>query len=113
MANTHAETKLLIPGLRSFYDCAIPFSWLVIRFAVGWNLLIHGWPKISGPSEAALKAYVDLGFTPPELWFWASCAIELVGGIAIILGLFTRIFASAVAIEMLIITITYWGNGFG
>ena len=28
-------------------------------------------------------------------------------------GLFTRFFAAAAAIEMLFITITYWGNGFG
>jgi putative oxidoreductase len=33
-------------------------------------------------------------------------------GIAIILGLFTRFFAAAAAIELLIITITYWHTGF-
>jgi putative oxidoreductase len=114
MAQTQSEPKLLLPVLRPFYDTVIPLSWLVIRVAVGWNLLIHGYPKfLNGPSEAALKAYADLGFTPPLYWFWASGSIEFFGGIALILGLFTRFFAAAAAIEMLIITITYWGNGFG
>lgn len=113
MADMQVESKLLIPGLRPFYDFAVPFSWLVIRIAVGWNLVVHGWPKISGPSPAFLKAFADLGFSPPEFWYWASCAVELIGGIAIIIGLFTRIFAAAAAIEMLLITIAYWGNGFG
>jgi putative oxidoreductase len=114
MAQTQTEPKLLLPVLQPFYDTVIPLSWLVVRVAVGWNLLVHGYPKfLNGPSEAALKAYADLGFTPPLYWFWASGSIEFFGGIALILGLFTRFFAAAAAIEMLIITIVYWGNGFG
>jgi putative oxidoreductase len=114
MAQAQTEPKLLLPVLQPFYDTVIPLSWLVVRVAVGWNLLVHGYPKfLNGPSEAALKAYADLGFTPPLYWFWASGSIEFFGGIAIILGLFTRFFAAAAAIEMLIITIVYWGNGFG
>jgi putative oxidoreductase len=114
MAQAQTEPKLLLPVLQPFYDTVIPLSWLVVRVAVGWNLLVHGYPKfLNGPSEAALKAYADLGFTPPLYWFWASGSIEFFGGIALILGLFTRFFAAAAAIEMLIITIVYWGNGFG
>ncbi len=113
MADAQTEPKLLIPALRSFYDFSIPFSWLVIRVAVGWNLLVHGWGKIGGPSPAFLKAFADLGFNPPEFFYWASFAIEFIGGIAIILGLFTRVFAAAVAIEMLCIFVAYWANGFG
>jgi putative oxidoreductase len=85
----------------------------VIRVAVGWNLLVHGWGKIGGPSPAFLKAFADLGFNPPEFFYWASFAIEFIGGIAIILGLLTRFFAAAVAVEMLCIFVAYWGNGFG
>jgi putative oxidoreductase len=107
-----AEPRLLFPGLKPFYDRAIPLSWLVIRVAVGWNLVVHGWGKIGGPTPGFLKAFVDLGFDPPLPWFWAAFIIEFIGGIALILGLFTRFFAAAVAIEMLIITATYWSTGF-
>ena len=35
MFDAKAEPKLLVPGLRSFYDWAIPLYWPVIRIAVG------------------------------------------------------------------------------
>ena len=74
---------------------------------------MHGWGKIMiGPTEAFLKGYADLGFVPPAL-FWGSFVVETLGGISLILGLFTRFFAAAAAIEMLVIIVIYWGNGFG
>jgi putative oxidoreductase len=114
MADAQTEPKLLLPFLQPFYDAVFPLSWLIIRIAVGWNLLVHGWGKITlGPTAAAFKGYADMGLAPPELWFWASTMTETSAGIAIILGLFTRFFAAAAAIELLIITILYWANGFG
>jgi putative oxidoreductase len=113
MADTQAETKLLFPGLQSFYDQVVPLSWAVVRIAVGWNLLVHGWGKINiGPTAGFLKAYADLGFTPPAAWFWTALGLETAAGVALILGLFTRFFAAAAAIELLIITACYWHNGF-
>jgi putative oxidoreductase len=107
------EPKLVLPFLQSFYDQTIPLSWLIIRVAAGWNLLVHGWGKIMvGPTEGFLKGYADMGFTPPGFWFWASTCTETAAGIALILGLFTRFFAAAAAIELLVITILYWDNGF-
>ena len=70
MADTQAEPKLLLPRLRTFYDFAIPFSWAVIRFAVGWNLVVHAWGKINtGPAPNVLKGYADMGFDPPLPWY--------------------------------------------
>lgn len=112
MADTQADPKLLLPTLKPFYDAVIPLSWLIVRVAVGWNLLIHGWGKVSRGPSAFTKAFADLGFEPAILWVWGALAIELVGGIALILGLFTRFWAAAAAIEMAIITWIYWNNGF-
>ena len=90
------EPKLVLPFLQSFYDQAIPLSWLLIRVAAGWNLLVHGWGKImAGPTAAFLKGYSDMGFNPPEPWFWCSTTVETTAGVALILGLFTRFFAAA------------------
>ena len=113
MADIQAEPRPLLPALRSFYGFAIPFSWVVVRFAVGWNLVVHAWGKLQiGPTANMVKSYADIGFEPGLYWYWASTMNELIGGIAIILGLFTRFFAAAVAIEMLIITMVYWKTGF-
>jgi putative oxidoreductase len=113
MAEAKAEPKLLLPFLQPFYNILIPLSWPVIRVAVGWNFLVHAWGKITiGPTAGFLKAFADLGFTPPVPWFWAALAIEMLAGISLVLGLLTRFFAAAAAIEMLIITVLYWEAGF-
>ena len=68
MIDRYDEPKLLLPALKPFYDVVIPLSWFVVRAATGWNLLVHGWGKIVvGPTPGFLKAFVDLGFTPPAL----------------------------------------------
>jgi putative oxidoreductase len=113
MGQAQTEPRLLLPFLRPVYDAMIPLSWLIVRVAVGWNLLVHGWGKImAGPTEAYLKGFSDLGFIPPAPWFWSGLVVEAAGGAALILGLFTRFFAAAAAIELLIITIVYWKTGF-
>ena len=110
MADMQAEPKLLLPQLKPFYDFAIPLAWPVIRIACGWNLAVHGWGKVSrGPR-------LREGLCRPGLrvacWVWGGLAIEFVGGIALILGLFTRFWAAAAAIELAIITMIYWKTGF-
>ncbi len=112
MADTKAEPSLLFPQLKPFYDRAIPLAWVVIRVAVGWNLLVHGWGKVTRGPSAFVKAFSGMGFEPALLWAWLALIIEFGGGIGLILGLFTRFWAAAAAIEMLIITFAYWNNGF-
>jgi putative oxidoreductase len=111
MADTRAEPKLLLPQLRSFYDFAIPLAWPVIRIACGWNLLVHGWGKVSRGPSTYVKAFTDSGYDSIG-WVWSALGIEFVGGIALILGLFTRFFAAAAAIELALVTMIYWKTGF-
>jgi putative oxidoreductase len=114
MADTGAEPKLVLPQLQSFYDVVVPLAWPVVRIAAGWNLFVHGWGKgiVRGPG-AFTKGFADMGFdSMTMLWVWGSLGIELVGGAALILGLFTRFWAAAAAIEMAIIMGLYWNNGF-
>ena len=113
MFDAKAEPKLLVPGLRSFYDWVIPLSWPLIRIAVGWNLVVHAWGKILLGVVPAYPAYSKIGMEPAWLFAWSSTLVEFLGGIGIILGLFTRFCAAAVAIEMLVIFWLYWNNGFG
>jgi putative oxidoreductase len=112
MADTQAEPKLLLPQLQSFYDVVIPLAWPVVRIAVGWNLLVHGWGKVTRGPGAYVKGFAEQGMEPALPWVWAALGIEFVGGAALILGLFTRFWAAAAAIEMAIISYLYWKNGF-
>ena len=106
-----SEPRLLLPGLQRFYELAIPLAWPIIRIAVGWNLLVHGWGKVTRGPSAFAKGFVDMGFDS-MFWVWSALAIEFVGGIALIVGLFTRFWAAAAAIEMALIMYLYWNNGF-
>src|SRR5437879_6394856 len=101
--HARAEPRLLLPGLQRFYEIVIPLAWPVIRIAVGWNLLVHGWGKVTRGPSFYVKGFVEQGFDPALPWVWAALIIEFVGGAALIVGLFTRFFAAAAAIEMLII----------
>jgi putative oxidoreductase len=111
MADTGAEPKLVLPQLQSFYDFAKPLAWPIIRIAAGWNLAVHGWGKVMRGPDAFAKPFADMGFASVT-WVWSALAIEFVGGIALIVGLFTRFWAAAAAIEMAIIMWLYWNNGF-
>ena len=112
MSDTQSDRRLLLPGLTSFYDFVTPFSWLIVRCAAGLIMAVHGWGKVAnGPGVA--KALEQFGFTPGMTYVYILLVVEFIGGIAIALGLFTRFFAAAAAIEMAVITFgLYWGNGF-
>jgi len=116
-ASSPTSPRLLLPFLEPFYRAATPFSWLVIRAAAGVDFAIHGWEKvarlpvifaaISSGTTASLKPQFDPTHNIILAFF------EFVGGICIALGLFTRFFAAAAAIELAIITFTvFWPHGY-
>jgi putative oxidoreductase len=88
-------------------------AWPLVRVAVGWNLIVHGWGKVlRGPEQqAAILARDGANFGVKFAIFLTF--IEVVGGVCIAAGLFTRFFAAAIAIEMGYLTFyQYWGTGF-
>jgi putative oxidoreductase len=98
--------NLFIPQLSSFYDrFAEPMAWAVFRLAVGAMLVIEGWPKIIAPM-AQVGFVESLGFYPGWLWSPTLAAVQFFGGFFIVLGLFTRPFALANAV-MLVITLWF------
>jgi putative oxidoreductase len=117
MSETSNDPELLLPFLAPFYRWAIPFSWAVIRVVAGVDFAIHGWEKVvrlpaifaalMQGSTAALGPQFDPVHNIVLVFF------EFIGGIAIALGLFTRFFAAAAAIELAIITFTvFWPHGY-
>ena len=107
MEKSYGEPRLVVPGLASFYERVIPLSWLVVRLAVGFALMMHGWGKVTRMPGWIEHQEWD------NVWYYSIliCS-EFVGGICIMLGFWTRFFAPAAAIELLVITITYVPNGY-
>jgi putative oxidoreductase len=105
MTEVIREPKLVLPFLKRFYEFVIPLSWPVVRIACGMHLVIHGWGKV-------VRGGVISNWTLAFGLFLTF--IEFFGGICITIGMFTRFFAAAAAIEMGYLTfIQYWDNGYG
>lgn len=113
MTESNYEPRPLLPFLQPLYELVIPLSWPIVRIAVAWNMIVHGYGKIQRgmDKQAETLAHDGLDF---GVWFAQFLTVvELGGGIFIALGLFTRFWAAACAIELGYITfILYWHNGF-
>ena len=105
----NAQSRLLFPGLRPFYAWAEPISWALIRITVGLMIIPHGWPKfVMGISKTAEFALVRRGIQPAEPLAAALITLETLGGLCVALGLFTRFWAAAIFVEMMVIVWAYW-----
>ena len=108
--------RLLIPQLRPFYDRVAPLSWLLIRLTAGLMIIPHGWPKLMmGIDATAQMALVKRGIAPAEPLAVVLITLETLGGLCVALGLFTRFWAAAITIEMLVIVYHHlpkfgWGD---
>ena len=113
MTATPDGQKLFIPALAPFYARVMDLSWPIIRLTMGGMLLAHGIPKWqAGAAAFATGSLARRGIEPSLPLAYAVIGIETIGAICIGLGLFTRFFAAAAAVEMLIIFMLYWNNGF-
>ena len=87
------------------------WSMLVLRVALGVIFLAHGLQKISG-FEGTVKFFSSVGM--PVMFAYVVTFIEVMGGVCLILGLFTRVAAAAISLVMLgsIPTLLQMGKGF-
>jgi putative oxidoreductase len=99
------EPQLIFPGLAGFYAAVSDLWYPMIRFVAGAIMYVHVWPKLMmGPDAVATNMMAKMGFSPPSLFAYASIFLETVGATCVILGLATRFFAAALAIELACIT---------
>ena len=89
----------------------------VLRLVVGAVFVAHGLPKllpIWGASPARMAAMFEaVGLQPALVLVLAVGVVELLGGAALFLGVFTRLVAVPLAIDMgVAIWKVHWPNGF-
>ena len=101
---TNANSRL------SQFEGWAPF---VLRSGAGIVFLVYGIGKIFnvGPEAQGIDGFASfltlLGVPASQIFAWVIGLIELVGGIALIVGAFTRIFAVLLGVDM-IFAILLW-----
>lgn len=117
--------RLLFPRLAPFYAQGSPIAYLIFRIAFGIIILTHGIPKLLGiphgniqdPMAGLTHIIGNIFQLPfaPQLAFMVMI-IETLGAVCISLGLMTRFFCAAFAIQMIFASYFHapkfvWGIG--
>lgn len=71
----------------------------LLRVTTGLLFLTHGWPKVTAIVHT-VNMFAGMGFPAPVAYFVAY--LEVIGGIGLILGVYTRVFGMLFGIEMLV-----------
>jgi putative oxidoreductase len=77
-----------------------PLALLWLRLALGLVFFFHGYEKLLGAPTAAFQAFHRMGF--PSYVVYLSGTLELFGAVLLVMGLFTRVTAFLLGIEMAI-----------
>ena len=86
----------------------------ILRVVVGIVFFVHGLQKLFLMGFGGVAGMMEgLGVPAPGLFAIMLMLVELLGGLALILGFFTRIVAIPLAVDMLVATLTvHLPNGF-
>ncbi len=94
---------------------SLDLALLVLRCSVGAVMLAHGINHIvgGGKIEGTAGWFSSLGMKPGIVHAWLASITEVVGGVCLVLGLFTPLGGAAVIGTMTVALITnHRGNGF-
>ena len=108
------ETKLVFPALAGLYESCAPYSYAIMRFATGAILVPHGVTKILNTPIAKFAPNIAAKGLPfAEALAYLTYFAESVAAACLAIGLFTRIAAAIVGIEMIVIVILFqWQFGY-
>jgi putative oxidoreductase len=84
------------------------FTWLpplVARIVVGWVFLWSGWGKLNALPRM-IENFTSWGIPYPEILTPFASGVEFVGGILLLVGLFTRVAAAPLIVVMVVAIIS-------
>jgi putative oxidoreductase len=109
--------RLYVPAVAGLYETLAPLAPTLIRVALGAILIPHGFGKLFlADAVPASRNFVQFGWAYPLAWAYFIGAVEFFGGILLILGLWTRVAALAIVIQMAVICFAvlwpkwFWGQ---
>lgn len=79
---------------------------LILRVVIGIGFMAHGWAKLSRGPAGFEKLLIQTGVPLAHIASWLVPFVELLGGLALILGFFVTITAIPLIITMLVAMFT-------
>jgi putative oxidoreductase len=84
-----------------------------LRLLVGFGFMEHGYAKLARGPDAFTSVLHALGMPSPGLLAWATIGVEMLGGLAVLLGAFVPLASVPMAIVLLVAIFTvHVPNGF-
>lgn len=114
---TTNSNRLYIPTLGSLYATLDPYMLPMLRVMLGLILIPHGCQKAFGWFGGAgfarfTQIFDSIGYKPGAVWLSMVILVELVGGLCLVFGLFTRVASLLVGLFMVNAIWTLWAKGF-
>ena len=89
------------------------YGLLILRLVVGIVFIAHGWQKLSGGIEGVGGFFGVLGIPAAGFFAYVVTFVELLGGIALVLGFLTSVASGLLAITMIVaLFVVHLPNGF-
>jgi putative oxidoreductase len=109
--------RLYVPAAAGWYEALAPYSYTLIRVALGLILIPHGFNKLFlNDAVSTSRNFVNFGWAYPLAWAYFIGVLEFFGGILMVIGLWTRAVALAFFIQMCVIAFAvlwpkwFWGQ---
>ena len=94
----------MLPGRR--WDTAARWAPIPPRLIVGYGFMEHGFAKLARGPEAFATILHAIGVPAPHLMAWSTILIEVLGGLAVILGAFVTLVSVPMAVVLLVAIFT-------
>ena len=82
------------------------WSLIPLRLIVGFGFLEHGFAKLAKGPDAFANILQAMGVPGPHFMAWATILVELLGGLAVILGAFVTLASLPMAAVLLVAMVT-------
>jgi putative oxidoreductase len=88
-----------------------PYGLFLLRISLGFDWLVHAFLKVSRGMNTHEALLAKNGITP--LLAWPTFSLEVIGGVAILLGWYTRQWAAFLLIFLAVVVWIKWPVGWG
>ena len=91
---------------RRRWDAAARWAPVPLRLIVGYGFMEHGFAKLARGPDAFATILHAIGVPAPHLMAWSTILIEVLGGLAVILGAFVTLVSVPMAVVLLVAIFT-------